>query len=144
MVDASNTPFHPSRKPTTWSPWTCSALRTTARITALSPGQSPPPVSTPTFMRPSTSSAVATLATRRLPAAVLLAATLLLGTMPSASPADPPPSVLRAQRWALVARIASTPDAVTKAEAVADEARQRRFVSNLALDDARRHVARYV
>jgi rare lipoprotein A (peptidoglycan hydrolase) len=75
---------------------------------------------------------------------VLLAAALLLGTMPSARADDSSLSVLRAQRLALVARIASTTDAVTKAEAVADEARQRRFVSNLALDDARRHVARYV
>ena len=42
------TPRQPSSKPTSSSPYTVSPLRTTARITALSPGQSPPPVSSPT------------------------------------------------------------------------------------------------
>ena len=48
MEPPSITPRHPSKKPTISSPWARSPLRTTARITALSPGQSPPPVSMPT------------------------------------------------------------------------------------------------
>ncbi len=44
----SRTPSQASRKPTISSPWTRSPLRTTARITAFSPGQSPPPVRMPT------------------------------------------------------------------------------------------------
>ena len=47
----SSTPFHPSRNPTSSSPYTRSPLRATARITAFSPGQSPPPVSMATRMR---------------------------------------------------------------------------------------------
>src|SRR5436305_8284283 len=47
----SSTPRHPSRKPTTSSSYWRSPLRTTARMTALSPGQSPPPVNMPTRMR---------------------------------------------------------------------------------------------
>ena len=35
---------NPSRTPNTSHPWTLSAVFTTARVTALSPGQSPPPV----------------------------------------------------------------------------------------------------
>ena len=49
-------PRQPWRKPTSLWPYTPSPLRTTARITAFSPGQSPPPVSTP--MRIATSDAV--------------------------------------------------------------------------------------
>src|SRR5579859_3850360 len=45
--EPSSTPRQPSRKPITWSPWRSIAFRTTARMTALRPGQSPPPVSTP-------------------------------------------------------------------------------------------------
>ena len=47
-VRFSITPFQPSRNPTRSSPCSTSPLRTTARMTALSPGQSPPPVSSPT------------------------------------------------------------------------------------------------
>src|SRR3954453_15745366 len=43
----SSTPCQPSRKPTIASPYSPTPLRTIARITAFSPGQSPPPVSTP-------------------------------------------------------------------------------------------------
>src|SRR6478735_7764106 len=50
MVRPSMTPRHPSRKPTSSSPKAPSPLRTTARMTALRPGQSPPPVSSPTRM----------------------------------------------------------------------------------------------
>src|SRR4051812_13166677 len=45
----SNRPRQPSRTPITSSPC-CSPRRTTARITAFKPGQSPPPVSTAIFM----------------------------------------------------------------------------------------------
>ncbi len=48
IVSFSSGPFQPSRKPTNSYPYSWTPLRTTARITALSPGQSPPPVSTPT------------------------------------------------------------------------------------------------
>src|ERR1700689_4688533 len=41
-------PAQPSRKPTNWKPPRAMPLRTTARIAAFRPGQSPPPVSTPT------------------------------------------------------------------------------------------------
>ena len=40
-------PRQPSRKPTISRPWSSMPRRTTARITAFRPGQSPPPVSTP-------------------------------------------------------------------------------------------------
>src|SRR3989441_4113153 len=51
----SSRPRHPSRIPITSSPC-CSPLRTTARITALRPGQSPPPVSTAIFIETASSS----------------------------------------------------------------------------------------
>src|SRR5579875_912804 len=49
---SSRTPRHPSRKP--MKPSSCASipLRTTARITALRPGQSPPPVSRPSRIGP--------------------------------------------------------------------------------------------
>ena len=50
-VSPSSTPRQPSRKPTTSSPCSPIPLRTTARITALRPGQSPPPVRMPMRMR---------------------------------------------------------------------------------------------
>ena len=52
IVSPSSGPRHPSRNPTNSSPYSCTPLRTTARITALRPGQSPPPVRTPTRMAP--------------------------------------------------------------------------------------------
>ena len=48
IVSASSGPRQPSRKPTNSSPYSWIPLRTTARITAFRPGQSPPPVRTPT------------------------------------------------------------------------------------------------
>ena len=45
IVRRSRTPSHASRKPISSSPWVRSPWRTMARITAFSPGQSPPPVS---------------------------------------------------------------------------------------------------
>ena len=47
----SSGPCQPLRKPTNSQPCASMPLRTTARMTALRPGQSPPPVSTPTRMR---------------------------------------------------------------------------------------------
>src|SRR5947209_5487024 len=44
---SSSGPRHPSRNPTSASPYSSTPLRTTARMTALRPGQSPPPVSIP-------------------------------------------------------------------------------------------------
>src|SRR5262245_57586312 len=46
MKIPSVSPLQPSRTPTTSCPWSVET-RTTARMTALRPGQSPPPVSTP-------------------------------------------------------------------------------------------------
>ena len=51
VVRFSSGPFQPSRNPTNSKPYSATPLRTTARITAFSPGQSPPPVSTPTRMK---------------------------------------------------------------------------------------------
>src|SRR5919108_6608808 len=44
----STPPAQPFRKPRMLWPWAVTPLRTTARITALRPGQSPPPVRIPT------------------------------------------------------------------------------------------------
>ncbi len=52
IVSPSSGPRHPSRNPTNSRPYSCTPLRTTARITAFKPGQSPPPVRTPTRMPP--------------------------------------------------------------------------------------------
>src|SRR3984957_7978847 len=49
-VSPSSGPRQPSRNPTNSRPYSCMPLRTTARITAFKPGQSPPPVRTPTRM----------------------------------------------------------------------------------------------
>src|SRR5690348_6871741 len=49
-VSPSSGPRQPSRNPTNSRPYSCTPLRTTARITAFKPGQSPPPVRTPTRM----------------------------------------------------------------------------------------------
>ncbi len=51
-VASSRTPRHPSWNPTNSIPWDRMPRRTTARITAFSPGQSPPPVRTPRRMSP--------------------------------------------------------------------------------------------
>src|SRR5262249_47309445 len=45
-----STPAQPYRNPTNSCPWALMPLRTMARMTALRPGQSPPPVSTPIRM----------------------------------------------------------------------------------------------
>ena len=47
MASSSSRPRQPLRNPTTSLPYCFSAVRTTARRTALRPGQSPPPVRTP-------------------------------------------------------------------------------------------------
>src|SRR3954453_20427835 len=53
MRSLSSTPCQPPRKPTSSWPWTLIPWRTMARMTALRPGQSPPPVSTPKRIAPS-------------------------------------------------------------------------------------------
>src|SRR6188472_1546419 len=60
-------PFQPSRNPTKVSACSTSPLRTTALITALSPGQSPPPVSTPTRITTPRFDGAATLTRSGLP-----------------------------------------------------------------------------
>src|SRR5260370_26460766 len=50
IVSPSSGPRQPSRKPMNSISCSATPVRTTARITALSPGQSPPPVRTPTRM----------------------------------------------------------------------------------------------
>ena len=52
IASSSMTPFQPSRKPRTVPSWSRSTRRTTARMTALRPGQSPPPVRMPMRMSP--------------------------------------------------------------------------------------------
>src|SRR5215470_6235661 len=49
-VSPSSGPRHPSRNPRNSYPYSGTPVRTKARITAFSPGQSPPPVSTPIRM----------------------------------------------------------------------------------------------
>src|SRR5215467_6701359 len=51
MVSPSSGPRQPSRKPMNSMSSSALPVRTTARMTAFSPGQSPPPVRTPTRMR---------------------------------------------------------------------------------------------
>src|SRR5262245_36173043 len=50
IVSPSSGPRHPSRNPVNSYPYSCVPRRTSALMTAFSPGQSPPPVSTPTRM----------------------------------------------------------------------------------------------
>jgi rare lipoprotein A (peptidoglycan hydrolase) len=76
--------------------------------------------------------------------ALAIVTTVLLTSAPAVRADDTPLSALKAQRNVLIARIASLTDTVTKAQAVAVAARQQRDLGALALDDARRHVARYV
>src|SRR5215475_6695572 len=60
-VSASIGPRQPSRNPTNSRPKSWIPLRTRARMTAFNPGQSPPPVRTPTRMGPSLAPASALL-----------------------------------------------------------------------------------
>jgi rare lipoprotein A len=98
-------------------------------------------------MRPtSLASDSSTLATRRLAAVVVGALALASVALPgSAGAAEPAPSLqaLRAQRAALVARIATLTDDATRAQARAAEAGNRRALAMLAAEEARRDVARY-
>ena len=70
----SRTPSHASRNPIISSPWIRSPMRTAALITALRPGQSPPPVRIPTRTR-----RIVRCRTRRSP-----------GTSPEPSPGSGP------------------------------------------------------
>jgi len=83
--------------------------------------------------------------TRRLAPALAVVALVLVGATPAVRADDRPSlSELKAQRSVLIGRIAKLTDTATRTEALAVAARQRRFVATLALDDARRHVARFV
>ena len=55
IVSPSSGPRQPSRKPMNSKPCSAAPVRTTARITAFRPGQSPPPVRTPTRIDSSSS-----------------------------------------------------------------------------------------
>jgi rare lipoprotein A (peptidoglycan hydrolase) len=98
-------------------------------------------------MRPtSLATEATTLPTRRLAACVALASAVLLTVLPGAAGAsDAPPTLaaLRAQRAALITRIASLTDEATAAQARAAEAGNRRALAMLAAEEARRDVARY-
>src|SRR4051812_3806526 len=100
-------------------------LRTTARITAFRPGQSPPPVSTPTFMRLSSSrsSGSTTLATRRVLAGLTLTA-LAVALLPGVARAEPSLAELRAERAVLIRRIAALTDEATRLQARAVAGRE--------------------
>lgn len=69
---------------------------------------------------------------------------LVIAAVPAAGDSPSSLQALRAQRVALVSRIAALTDTVAKAEAAALAARERRFVATAALDEARRNVARYL
>jgi hypothetical protein len=71
-------PRQPSLKPTISWPWSSIPRRTTARITAFRPGQSPPPVSTPIRTTGTIPARVRMPAVRRAPA-LICAAALLAG-----------------------------------------------------------------
>jgi rare lipoprotein A (peptidoglycan hydrolase)/chorismate mutase len=94
-------------------------------------------------MRPSTSPAASNVATRRIIAAVAVTACVLLASIPRVDAADTSLAQLRTQRAALVTRIARLTDALAKAQATADAARERRFIAELAADEARQQVARH-
>jgi rare lipoprotein A (peptidoglycan hydrolase) len=70
-------------------------------------------------------------------------ACFLLASIPRADAADTSLAELRAQRATLVTRIARLTDDLSRAQAQADAARQRRFVADLAADEARENVARH-
>jgi hypothetical protein len=87
-----------------------------------------------------------TLPTRRLAACVVVASIVLFGSLPVARAADEPPTLaaLRAQRSALISRIASLTDEATRAQVRSAAAGNRRALAQLAAEAARRDVARYV
>ena len=70
-------------------------------------------------------------------------ACFLLASIPRADAADTSLADLRAQRATLITRIARLTDDLSRAQAVAQAARERRFVADLAADEAREHVARH-
>src|SRR5439155_445622 len=151
---SSTTPRQPSVKPINSSLYTRSPLRTTARMTAFRPGQSPPPVRTPTriWHLQSVETAQAdvwptrqTVAMRRALAAGLAASAILVALVPPAraAPASAP------------ARSAGTtttaaPDIRARAELLRDGqhrdeaglgAMRGRLDEAIAVDDARRAEA---
>jgi rare lipoprotein A len=98
-------------------------------------------------MRPSsTTSDRPTLATRRLAAVLAVGALALVGLPGAATAAGEPPSLgaLRAQRAALIGRIAALTDDATRAQARAAAAGDRVALAEFAAENARRDVARFV
>ena len=72
-----------------------------------------------------------------------IAVSVLVASIPTAASANTSLRQLQVQRATLVTRIARLTDTLTRAQAQADIARRRRFIADLAVDDARQHVARY-
>jgi rare lipoprotein A (peptidoglycan hydrolase) len=72
---------------------------------------------------------------------MVIFAGILAEAIPHAGAADVPLRTLKVQRAALVTRIARLSDEVSRARASVERAQQRRFVADLAVDDAREHVA---
>jgi rare lipoprotein A (peptidoglycan hydrolase) len=94
-------------------------------------------------MRPSTPHAARTRPRRQLGTAVAVLACFLLASIPRADAADTSLGELRVQRAALISRIARLSDDLSRAQAQAHAARERRFVADLAADEARERVARH-
>jgi len=112
-------------------------------MTAFRPGQSPPPVSTPTRIRNTVARPRPSLARRGcLATAALL---LLLAAAPvrpvDAASATETTTSLRAKREVLVRRIALLTDELARAAASAEEAERKLAMTNVALDAARRRFA---
>jgi rare lipoprotein A len=80
---------------------------------------------------------------RRLTTAVAIVVCVLVASIPRVGAANTSLAQLKSQRATLITRIARLTDAMTRAEGRAEEARRRRFVADLAADDARQHVARH-
>src|SRR5687768_16109991 len=114
-------------------------------MTAFRPGQSPPPVSTPTFMRHSSSRSLldaVTLPMWRRAACVTIVCVVATAT-PGTAAADPSLGELRVERSVLIRRIAALTDDAAALQARASVARRRRIVANAVAEEARRHVVRY-
>src|SRR4051812_12144518 len=90
----------------------------------------------------SRSSGSATLATRRVLACLILAASAI-ALLPGVAGAEPPVGQLRAERAVLIRRIAALTDEATRLQARAVAARQRREGADALAEEARLHVARY-
>jgi hypothetical protein len=75
--------------------------------------------------------------------ATAIVACILVASIPRADAGPASVAQLKAQRAGLVTRIARLSDEVSRAQMRVDAARRRRFVAELAVEDAREHVARH-